>query len=239
VGEGSMGLVYRAFDPLAKRVVAVKTLKWEYLTRAKPEDKLRLFLRETHAAASLAHPNVITLFDVGEDYFVMELLEGQTLERMLRSGGRLEPADTLRILGPVADGIDYAHSKGIIHRDIKPSNIIFVNNIPKFADIGLVTDIGQEVSTYGTPGYIGEGHGTPAGDVYSLGKVLYQVATGLDLAQFPEIPLSLVENNADLQFLQLNKIILKACEGDVTQRFKSAGEMHTSLLELQTRSKLA
>jgi serine/threonine-protein kinase len=188
VGEGSMGLVYRAFDPLAKRVVAVKTLKWEYLTRAKPEDKLRRFLRETHAAASLAHPNVITLFDVGDDYFVMELLEGQTLERMLRSGGRLDPAETLRLLGPVAEGIDYAHSKGIIHRDIKPSNImILADGRPKITDFGVAclgsassTAAGEFVGSphYMAPEQITSSTASSRADLFSLAVVAYEMLTG-------------------------------------------------------------
>ena len=188
VGEGSMGRVYRAFDPLAKRVVAVKTLKWEYLTRANPEDNLRRFLRETHAAASLAHPSVITLFDVGEDYFVMELLEGQTLERMLRSGGRLDPSETLRILGPVAEGIDYAHSKGIIHRDIKPSNIMILpDGRPKITDFGVAclgstssTAAGEFVGSpcYMAPEQITSSTASSRADLFSLAVLAYEMLTG-------------------------------------------------------------
>jgi eukaryotic-like serine/threonine-protein kinase len=188
VGEGSMGRVYRAFDPLAKRVVAVKTLKWEYLARAKPEDNLRRFLRESHAAASLAHPNVITLFDVGEDYFVMELLEGQTLERMLRSGGRLDPAQALGILGPVADGIDYAHSKGIIHRDIKPSNIMILpDGRPKITDFGVAylgsTNMTADGEFVGSPSYMAPEQITSSTassrtDLFSLAVLAYEMLTG-------------------------------------------------------------
>ncbi len=188
VGEGSMGRVYRAFDPLAKRVVAVKTLKWEYLSRAKPEDTLRRFVRETHAAASLAHPNVITLFDVGEDYFVMELLEGQTLERMLRSGGRLDSAEALRILGPVAEGIDYAHSKGIIHRDIKPSNIMILpDGRPKITDFGVAylgsTNMTADGEFVGSPSYMAPEQITSSTassrtDLFSLAVLAYEMLTG-------------------------------------------------------------
>src|SRR5512143_1497830 len=83
IGEGSMGRVYRAFDPLAHRVVAIKTLKAEYLASDTQEDYLKRFRREAQAAGALSHPHIITVFDVGEDYFVMELLEGATLQALL------------------------------------------------------------------------------------------------------------------------------------------------------------
>src|SRR5207249_1886667 len=108
VGEGSMGRVYRAFDPMARRIVAVKTAgpeAGEYLLR---------FRREAQAAARLVHPNIVTIFDVGEDYFAMEFLEGATLQAILRERGSLAVDEALRILGPVAAAMDHAHSKGTI-----------------------------------------------------------------------------------------------------------------------------
>src|SRR5262245_39016254 len=119
-----MGRVYRAFDPLAQRVVAIKTLKSEYLAADSREESLARFRREAQAAGALSHPHIITVFDVGEDFFVMELLEGVTLQSLLRERKVMELAEALNLLGPVADALDYAHSKRTVHRDIKPGNIM-------------------------------------------------------------------------------------------------------------------
>src|SRR6266446_4306393 len=102
VGEGSMGRVYRAFDPLARRIVAVKTLRPEHVCGPEAGEYLLRFRREAQAAARLVHPSIVTIFDVAEDYFTMEFLEGATLQAILRERGRLALADALRILGPVA-----------------------------------------------------------------------------------------------------------------------------------------
>ena len=188
VGEGSMGRVYRAFDPLAKRIVAVKTLKWEYYSSTERAEYLRRFRRETQAAASLAHPNVITVFDVGEDYFVMELLEGQTLQKLLHERGRLGLAEALRVLAPVAEGIDYAHIKGIIHRDIKPSNIMILpDGRPKLMDFGVahlssttITATGEFLGSpsYMAPEQITSSTASSRTDLFSFGVVAYEVLTG-------------------------------------------------------------
>jgi serine/threonine protein kinase len=123
---------------MAGRVVAIKRLKAEYLTSARGEDYLKRFRREAQAAANLAHPHIITVFDVGEDYFVMEFLEGVTLQISLERVGRLELPETLRILGPVADALDYAHGQGIVHGDIKPSNIMILpDGRAKLMDFGV------------------------------------------------------------------------------------------------------
>jgi TonB family protein len=188
VGEGSMGRVYRAFDPMAKRVVAIKTLKTEYLTSTRGEEYMKRFRREAQAAGNLAHPYITTVFDVGDDFFVMELLEGVTLQRHLQLAGRLELAEVLRILGPVAEGLDYAHSKGTIHRDIKPSNIMILpDGRPKIMDFGVahltstaMTAAGEFV---GSPSYMAPEQITSSGasartDLFSLAVVAYETLTG-------------------------------------------------------------
>jgi serine/threonine-protein kinase len=105
-----MGRVYRAFDPLARRIVAVKALRPEHTSGPEAAEYLLRFRREAQAAARLVHPGIGTIFDVGEDYFAMELLEGATLQAILRERGRLALAEALRILDPVAAAMDYAHS---------------------------------------------------------------------------------------------------------------------------------
>jgi TonB family protein len=188
VGEGSMGRVYRAFDPMAKRVVAIKTLKTEYLTTTQGEEYLKRFRREAQAAGNLAHPYITTVFDVGDDFFVMELLEGCTLQRRLQQLGRLELAEVLSILGPVAEGLDYAHSKGTIHRDVKPSNIMILpDGRPKIMDFGVahltstaMTAAGEFVGSpsYMAPEQITSSQASARTDLFSLAVVAYETLTG-------------------------------------------------------------
>src|SRR5258706_2517645 len=188
VGEGSMGRVYRAFDPLARRVVAVKTLRPEHVSGPEAGEYLLRFRREAQAAARLVHANIVTIFDVGDDYFAMELLEGATLQAILRKQGKLSLDEALRILGPVAAAMDYAHSKGTIHRDIKPANLFVVaDGTPKVMDFGVahltsavITASGQ---VFGTPAYmapeqITRSEVSVATDVFSLAVVAYETLTG-------------------------------------------------------------
>ena len=188
VGEGSMGRVYRAFDPRAQRIVAIKTLKSEHLSSSRGHDYLNRFRREAQAAGNLAHPHIITIFDVGEDYFVMELLEGQTLASLLRPTGTFELPEALRILGLVAEGLDHAHSKGIIHRDIKPSNIMLLpDGRPKIMDFGVahlsstvITTAGEFVGSpsYMAPEQVTSSKASPRTDLFSFAVVAYEMLTG-------------------------------------------------------------
>jgi eukaryotic-like serine/threonine-protein kinase len=188
LGEGSMGRVYRAYDPLARRVVAVKTLRPEHVSGPEAEEYLFRFRREAQAAARLVHPSIVTIFDVGENYFAMELLEGDTLQAILRERGRLPLGEALGVLGPVAAAMDYAHSKGTIHRDIKPANLfVLADGRPKVMDFGVahlttavITASGQ---VFGSPAYmapeqITRGEVTVATDVFSLAVVAYEALTG-------------------------------------------------------------
>src|SRR6059036_3225707 len=114
---------------------------------------------------------------------------------------------TSRWTSPLA----HLHANGLVHRDVKPSNIIFVNGVPKLADIGLVADIGEARSFVGTTGFIPpEGPGTPQADLYSLGKVLYEISTGKDRNDFPLLPANLRELPDQADLIELNEILLKA-----------------------------
>jgi eukaryotic-like serine/threonine-protein kinase len=151
IGDGAMGRVWRGFDPLIGRAVAIKTVKSEYLTRDTREEYLQRFRREARAAGLLSHPHIVSLYDVGDDYFVMELLEGSTLADLIRKQGHLTVEHALELLEPVADAIDYAHRAGVIHRDIKPANIMVqTDGHPKLMDFGVAR---LETSIVTEPGH--------------------------------------------------------------------------------------
>jgi eukaryotic-like serine/threonine-protein kinase len=190
LGDGAMGRVYRAFDPIVRRAVAVKTIKSEYLTREEAPDYLRRFRREAQAAGVLNHPSIVSIFDVGENYLVMELLEGKTLQALLLEKGKLDPAEALRILTPVAEGLDHAHRAGILHRDIKPANIMVLpDGRAKLMDFGVAhVETSTSVMTtagqiFGSPSYMSPEQVSGAdvdsrSDLYSLAVVAYEVLTG-------------------------------------------------------------
>ena len=186
-----MGRVFRAFDPLVLRVVAIKTVKPEILTQENAGEYLRRFRREAQAMGPLSHPNIVSVYDVGEDYFVMEFIEGISLQSLLAHHAPLSLAEALRILGPVAEAIDYAHRFGIIHRDIKPANILIQpDSQPKLMDFGVarlstsvVTGSGQ---CFGSPSYMAPEQIasdkpmqlTLGADLFSFGVVAYEALTG-------------------------------------------------------------
>jgi eukaryotic-like serine/threonine-protein kinase len=189
IGEGAMGRVYRGFDPLANRPVAIKTIKREHLSQETTDKYIRRFRREAQAAGILSHPHIVGIFDVGDDYFVMELLTGRTLHDLLAEEGRMDPTDVLQILAPIADALDHAHRNGIVHRDIKPANIMIQpDGRAKLMDFGVArledsaaTATGQII---GSPYYMapeqmsGDAPVTARADTYSLAVVTYEALTG-------------------------------------------------------------
>ena len=206
---------------------------------------------------SRSHPGFVHVLHVGRNdpegffFYIMEVCDdassGQridpehyspkTLATELEWRGKLSPEECLRLGLALSLALEHLHQQQLIHRDIKPGNIIYVNGAPKFADIGLVTDIraeGREVSCLGTEGYIPpEGPGTPAADIYALGKVLYEASMGRDRRLFPEVPTAILEEPNDALARRLNDVICKACETDPQHRYRSAMELHTGLLGLQ------
>ena len=129
--------------------------------------------------------------------------------------------------------LEHLHGHGLVHRDIKPSNVVFAGGVPKLADIGLVTSIDATQSFVGTEGFFPpEGPGTPQADIYSLGKLLYETATGKDRREFPELPADLtVEEQAALS--ELNAIFLKACQHDPQKRYATAAALNADLDRLR------
>lgn len=144
--------------------------------------------------------------------------------------GRLPAAKVLEIGLALSEALSHLHSNGLVHRDVKPSNVIFVNGRPKLADIGLVTDASDQCSIVGTEGYLPpEGPGTPQADIFALGKVLYEAATGLDRREFPKLPEDLRSWPDAAQVFELNEIILKACAQNSKDRYQTCEELHADL----------
>lgn len=198
IGEGAMADVYRAFDPSINRALAIKVLKNEFL---QDEEYAARFLREAKAAGALSHPNIVTIFDVGEvnghPFIVMELLDGKPLDRSMAEKPNVNVEQVISIGMQLARALDYAHDQGIVHRDIKPSNIMISNDgqVVKILDYGIarLNDndalLGQEVlktqvgAVLGTPRYMSPeqalGHVSDGrSDLYSVGIVLYELLTG-------------------------------------------------------------
>lgn len=162
---------------------------------------------------------------IHSDTYQPHTLKGETRRR-----GRIPVADCCQIGIGLAVALENLHAHGLVHRDIKPSNIVFVNGHPKLADVGLVTNADLTVSCAGTEGYMPpEGPGSFRGDLYSLGKVLYEIATGMDRLEFPRLPDNLSELPDHETFLDLNAIIAQACQADVRKRYQSAQELRRDL----------
>ncbi len=193
LGRGAMGVVYKARDPQIDRLVAVKVLTTAPgLDPGEAQQHRDRFQREARAAGRLAHPNIVTIHDVGEDqgrtFLVMELVQGQALDRILRTRRPLSLAEVLTIGEQVASALDYAHRHGIIHRDVKPANILLSpEGSVKVTDFGIAritgADTTQAGQTFGTPSYMSpeqvQGLALDGrSDIFSLGTVLYEVLSG-------------------------------------------------------------
>ena len=195
LGKGAMGIVYLAKDPLIGRLVALKTIRPS--AHADDEDTREFqqrFAREAQAAGNLNHPSIVTVHDIGQDepsgvsFIAMEYVEGQNLKEVLAQGRPLSFEQAADIIAQVAEGLDFAHAKGIVHRDVKPANIILLEgNRAKITDFGIakitsganLTTTGQFL---GTPNYMAPEQikGTPVdgrSDIFSLGICLYECLT--------------------------------------------------------------
>src|SRR5262249_45163870 len=160
----------------------------------------------------------------------------RTLKLDLQRRGRLPVDECVQLGLSLSTTLAHLHSHGLIHRDVKPSNIIFINGIPKLADIGLVTEVEATRSFVGTEGFIPpEGPGTVQADLYSLGKVLYEMSMGRSRLDFPALPANWDELPADEQarLLEFNEVLVKACESEPRKRYQSAEQMAAELALLQ------
>lgn len=258
IGRGGAAIVYRAFQPQLERWVAVKVLDIE---SAGGKQFLSRFRREARAIAALRHPNILNIYDYGEDqgraYIVMEYVQGGSLTQRL--GQPLPCVEALELLIPVADALAYSHTQGIVHRDIKPGNILLVRpDWPLLADFGLVKVLGshqkltQPGSILGTALYLspeqvaGEEVNVQT-DVYSLGVVLYELLTGklpFQAATPPEsMMLRLYEPPLPPRRLNpeipaaLETVLLRALERDLTARYPTMESLVNDLRRVLERSK--
>lgn len=193
LGRGAMAIVYKAVDPVIGRIVAIKTIRIEHdLMGMKYEELRQRLYREAKSAGSLNHPNIVTIYDIGEEgdvtYITMEYVEGESLDHWM-SRYPIAPLDqTLSIVEQVASGLDYAAVRGIIHRDVKPGNILLTTDgRPKIADFGIaklsMSDITQTGVIMGTPSYMSPEQAMGKtldgrSDMWSLGVIFYQMLTG-------------------------------------------------------------
>ncbi|HEY0826511.1 MAG TPA: Stk1 family PASTA domain-containing Ser/Thr kinase [Bacilli bacterium] len=247
IGEGGMALVYKALDILLNRKVAIKILRNQYVN---DEEFIRRFRREAQSAASLSHPNIVSIYDVGQEgeihYIVMEYIEGINLNDKIKGRGPLQVEEAIKISSQICDALDHAHHNRIIHRDIKPHNILIgKNGRIKVTDFGIAraaasTDITQTGSVIGSVHYFSPEHakGTTQGeesDLYSLGIVLYQMVTG-KLPFIGESPISVALKHLQEDMEEPRKInplipqsmeniIIKAMRKRPDQRYHSAKQM--------------
>lgn len=251
IGGGGMSKVYLAHDVILDRDVAIKILNYDF---SNEEELKRRFMREALSATSLTHPNIVDIFDVGEEnelhYLVMEYVEGQTLKEYIQSNGPLRPEQAIPIMRQLVSAISNAHYNGIIHRDIKPQNILMdVDGNLKITDFGIAmalsaTSHTKTNSVLGTVHYLSPeqargGMATMKSDIYSLGIVFYELLSG-------ELPFSgesavsialkhLQEETPSIRALfptipqSVENVILKATTKDASNRYRSADEMQEDL----------
>ena len=248
VGNGGMATVYKATDKVLKRYVAVKILRDEFTT---DEEFIKRFEVEAQSAARLAHPNIVSIYDVGVDgnlyYIVMELIQGKTLkEIILEEKGPLPWKWSVNVAFQIASALEMAHKNNIIHRDIKPHNIIITEDgVAKVTDFGIakavsnstITAFGTTIGSvhYFSPEHARGGFTDAKSDLYSLGVVMYEMVTGrvpfdadtpvsVALKHMQEQPEEPVEVNPNVP-IAINKIIMRALQKDTTLRYQTATEM--------------
>lgn len=249
IGEGGMATVYEARCKLLNRYVAIKVLKSEY---SKDETFVKRFRAEAQSAAALTHPNIVSVYDVGEEdginYIVMELLESKTLKDYINENGAFSSELTLKIAAQIASALQAAHKSHIIHRDIKPQNIVLNKNmVAKVTDFGIakitnvpsttITSFGSTMGSvhYFSPEHAKGGYTDEKSDIYSLGVVMYEMATGklpfdadsavsVALKHIQDTPVEPVVLNSKVG-VALNQIIMKAMEKSTALRYQNATEL--------------
>ena len=253
IGEGGMANVYLAYDTILERNVAVKVLRGDL---ADDEKFVRRFQREALSASSLNHPNIVEMYDVGEDngnyYIVMEYIDGRTLKKLIQKRGALTVPEVVDIMTQLTDGLAHAHEAYIIHRDIKPQNIMILDNgIIKITDFGIAmtmnaTQLTQTNSVMGSVHYLPPEQAagksaTVKSDIYSAGILMYELLTGsvpfkgdnaveIALKQMKE-KLPSVRKQNPLIPQSVENILIKATAKNPKNRYDTVREMHDDLVK--------
>ncbi len=248
IGRGSYGEVWLARNQMGT-YRAVKVVYRRAFQDERPYERESAGIHRFEPI-SRSHEGFVDVLHFGRNeeegyfYYVMELADDRntgatsvpetyvpcTLSGALAKRGRFAFTECVQLGLSLSDALGHLHRHGLVHRDIKPSNIIFVDGAPKLADIGLVASFDEALSYVGTEGFFPpEGPGTAQADIFSLGKVLYEISTGEDRHAFPRLPAEFQDWADQDQFLELNEIILRACQNDVRARYQTAEEMHADL----------
>jgi serine/threonine-protein kinase len=257
VGRGAMGVVYVGKDPTIQRFVAIKTMRIDELDNMDEVKQFReRFFREAESTGRLSHPNIVTLYDAGEQeglaFIAMEYLEGRPLSNYCLKSALLPAKQALQITATVADALDYAHGQGVIHRDIKPANIMIMKNrgvkVMDFGIAKLTSSSKTQVSMIlGTPRYMSPEQAVGKSvdgrsDVFSLGIVLFELLTGekpFDAENMPALVMRIMKAphpplnkyRRDLP-TRVQAILDRALHKDVVNRYRHAADMAHDLREL-------
>src|SRR5271170_1457909 len=253
IGRGAMGVVYEGYDPAIKRVVALKTIRSDQLAGGDPAAVIARFRREAQAAGRLNHPNIVAIYDFGEDngvwYIAMEYVQGRELKECFETNERFRMPDIVRIMSQILNALDYSHRQGVIHRDIKPANIFLLSDgSVKVADFGIAhidsSSLTQAGTVMGTPSYMSPEQimGLPVdgrSDLFSAGVILYQFLTGerpfsgsattTMQKVLKEEPLPPTTLNVQLP-VAMDALVRKALAKRADQRFQTAQEFADALL---------
>jgi len=260
LGRGAMGTVYRAVDPLIEREVAIKTLHPSLPPEVMAEVRER-FVREAKSAGRLNHPNIVTIFDIGKQgdviYIAMELLEGKSLQQILREPTRLPFETVAELVAQIADALDHAQQLGIVHRDVKPANVVISpSGRAKLTDFGIASvpssTMTQTGATLGSPRYMSPEQVLglpvdPRSDIFSLGVVLYQMLTGRTPFERPHDPtifplMNRIAGEPHRPVISLDPSIPAAFEGISSKalakkpedRYQRAGDMANDLRSIRS-----
>ena len=261
IGEGGMAVVYKARCRLLNRYVAIKILRPEF---TKDAQFVENFKRESQAAAGLSHPNIVSIYDVGQEgniyFIVMELVDGKPLSQVIEEKGRIEYKEAIQITRQIASALSLAHKNGIVHRDVKPHNILITSaGVAKLADFGIAKAVSASTIIGGTNKVMGSVHYfspeqargayvDERSDIYSLGIVMYEMLTGkvpFDGDNPISVALMHINDpmpsvNAEVPGLppQLDKIIQKATDKYQTNRYKTADELIEALDNIEFITKV-
>jgi eukaryotic-like serine/threonine-protein kinase len=255
VGTGAMGEVYRAYDPVIDRPVAIKVLRPELIAGSGSEQWLQRFRREARAAGRRFHPNIVAIWDFGDDngtpFLAMEFVDGRSLDDLIKSSGPFEPGRSVAIIAQVLSALGFAHQNGIVHRDVKPSNIMVLQNGDvKVADFGIARIDASEFTIVGdllgTPAYMAPEQlsGAPVDhrtDLFAAGVILFEMLTGVKPFRGKSITeiMKFMETRGPEDIRALNPavpdtlklVIAKSVAFDPAERYRDAAELSAAIFE--------